>query len=469
MKKLFGVMLVGFSLFLAAPVSRAEDLLQAYHQAQRSDPTFKAAEAQWLAARQLAPISRSYLLPSLVTQGSVQEQNIDQSFFEETNVNATNTQFELSLTQAIFNYKAWQQYKTAKAQVRQALATYYAAAQDLMVRVSRAYFNVLQAYDALQNAEAQTHSLAEQYHQTMDQFKVGLIAVTGVEQVRASYDAAVAQEISAKNNVSERLEELRAITGVFYTHLVGIGNGVHLVAPAPRDINAWVQTAMRQNFSLQAAAFGTVAAHETVKAQRAGHLPVIEAVGSYQYQRISQFQLGLPNEPDAEALAVRTASIGVQGNLPIYQGGLVTAQTRQAAYQYAEASAEQEQAYRSVLSQTREAYLDVISGISKIQADRQTVRSNNTSLRATKDAYSVGTNTVVDVLQQQSSWYSAQTAYTIDQYSYVLSLLGLKQAAGTLGERDIAVINCWLNKPIDLSAFNFNVQEPSYPKIIDTM
>lgn len=459
MKKQLAIFIFGLGALIATNLSQAETLLEVYNQAQRNDPTFKAAEAQWLATRENSAISRSYLLPQLGAQGSVQRQHVDQSFFIDTSNDPRNTQFQLSLNQILFNYKAWEAYKTAKTQARQAQATYYAAAQDLMMRTSNAYFAVLQAYDTWQTTVAQKKSLGEQLNQTEQQYKVGLIPQTGVQQVRSSYDTAVAQEIAAKNSVSDRLEELRSLTGVFYTELCGTQKGIPLTPPIPRDINAWVTVASHQNFSVQAANFAATAAHENIKTQNAGHYPVVQATSSFAYQDITAFQLGLPGEQRAVPLTTRTSSIGLQANLPIYQGGLVTAQTRQAAYQYAQASAQREQTLRGAQMQTREAYLGVITGISKLQADRQAVVSSNASLHSTKASYTAGVSTIVDVLQQQASWFNSHTTLTTDQYNYLISTLSLKEAAGTLSGCDIAAVSLWLNHPINLSAFNFNVHE----------
>src|SRR5262249_41689026 len=162
----------------------------------------------------------------------------------------------------------------------------YAASQNLMQRVSTAYFAVLEAYETLQATQATERSLAEQLHQTEEQYKVGLIARTGVEQVRASYDNAVAQEISDKNNVSNKLEELRAITGIFYTNLCGLKAGMPLISPKPADIDAWVKIAADQNYTIKAAYFGMMAARENIKVQRAGHFPVVTGTAQYSWDHL---------------------------------------------------------------------------------------------------------------------------------------------------------------------------------------
>lgn len=450
------------ALFILWPFSiHAANLLQVYRDGLLNDPTFKAAEAQKLATEQLVPINRGALLPNIGATGSITESHVDQNLTnDQTSFSQRAQQYTLTANQVIFDYAAWNLLKNAKAQAKQAQATYDAAAQDLMMRVSNAYFAVLQAYDTLLATQAQKRSLAEQRRQTEEQFKVGLIAITAVDQVRASYDATIAQEIANKTTVSDKLEELRAITGIFYTQLTGIKDKLPLVSPEPNNINEWVKVAERQNYTLLAARYGVEAAKDMIKVQQGGHLPVINATSSYSYDNFSAVQFIGGSTVSADI--VQTSSIGIAAQLPIYSGGTVTAQTRQASYQYAQVSAQMEQTRRNVLTQTREAFLGVISGISKIKADKQAVLSNESSLAATKSGYTVGTNTILDVLEQQSDLFVARTNYTTDQYAYLINTLSLKQAAGTLSENDLAIINSWLKEHINLSAYNFDVTPPSY-------
>ena len=456
MKIRLWIALIGF---LMMQPCLAENLLAAYQQALESDPTFKVAEAQWEAARQLAPISRALLLPSLSGKASTSRSHTDQNLDNVSTIfYQTTKQYSLNLSQILFDYKAWGGLKNANAQVKQGRATYNAAAQNLMLRVATAYLGVLQAYDQWLATQAQKRSLTQQLEQTRAQYQVGLIAITGLEQVKASYDATLAQEIANQNIISNKLEELRAITGAFYTRIAGITADLPLVSPNPSRINDWTDIAAQQNYTLQAANYGMVAARENVKIQRAGHFPSITATGNYSYDN----QTG--STVDGSELAPssdRVASVGVDVNFPIYHGGLVTAQTRQAGAQYAAASAQMEQTYRSTLTQTREAYLGVISGISKLKADKQAIVSNQSSLDATKAGYTAGNNTIVDVLQQQYSLYAAQTNYATDQYSYLLNILNLKLAAGTLSPSDLGQIDTWLTRRIDLSAYDFNQHEPT--------
>lgn len=459
MKKWISLIYIFISSILITQPCFAENLLIAYKQALQSDPIFKTAEAQWQATNQLNSMSLAVLLPTLSSSAGQTRSHINQTNGPENNIfYQTTKQYGLNISQVIFDYRAWAGLKNANAQVKQGRATYDAAAQNLMLRVATAYLSVLQAYDEWLATSAQKHSLEQQLEQTQAQFKVGLIPITGIEQVKASYDATVAQEITNQNTISNKLEELRAITGSFYTHVSGVKADLPLVAPTPASINQWAKISTQQNYTLQAAYFGMVAAKANVSIQRAGHFPTITANGGYTYEDQSE---AMASGGTLKPTTNRTTSIGLTVNLPIYQGGLINAETRQAAFQYAAASAQMEQTYRSTLTQARENYLGVISGISKLKADKQSIISNQASLDATKAGYTAGNNTIVDVLEQQSNLYAAQTSYAVDQYNYLLSILNLKLAAGTLSPEDLAEINSWLTRDIDLSTYDFNTHEPA--------
>lgn len=465
-KLLFSILLTGL---LFSSNSFAINLLQAYEQALKNDPTFKAAEAQYLANKELVPIARSAVLPNLSGTGSLQRQKISQSggntsgdtisqFLSQAGLPVTipglnpqsdyyNTEstYTISLSQTVFNWASFMALRGAKNSVKQAEATYYAAKQNLMIRLATAYFNVLQAYDTLKTVEAQRKALYKQLNQTQEQFKVGLIAITGVEQTKASYDTAVAQEIAAKNSLSDQIEALRAITGVYYYNYCGLNESLPLVKPIPSNIDKWVKAASQHNYTLLASLFGAKAAKDNISKQFGGHLPVLNANAGYNYEHDTD------NGFDS-AQTQSVAAAGLKLNLPIYSGGLINAQTRQASYQYSQAVANAEVVYRNTVQQTRQFYLGVLSGISQVKADKQAVISNESSLKATQASYLVGTNTIVDVLTQQSNLFNAQLLLTQDQYAYLINTLNLKLAAGTLSEKDIAIINSWLKQRIVISS-----------------
>jgi outer membrane protein len=453
-----GILLI--SIVLLPSAALAADLMQIYRQALASDPTFKAAQAQYYATQENVPINRAALLPNINLSGDTERQRIregsfvndsnqfgivtDRRFNTQTFYNNSNN-YLLQATQTIFNYSAWAQLQQADFQVRQAAATFAAAAQDLMLRTAQAYFGVLQASDTLRYTQEQKKAVAEQLRQTQDQYNVGLVAITGVKEAQANYDSLVAQEIAAKNDLANAIEQLRTITGRTYIGLMGADNRLPLVNPQPDNIERWVEVAQCQNYDLLAAINGANAAQQNIKVQSGGHLPVVNAIAGYNYD----------DESDPNTLGenkTETTFGGFTLNFPIYQGGLVNAQTEQARYLYQQAISQMEFTHRSVIQQTRDAYLGVISGIGKITADRQNVIAQEVSLRATREGYAVGTRTILDVLNVQTSLYQAQKQYSQDQYNYLVSILSLKQAAATLTPNDLAQMNSWLQQPVPIAS-----------------
>lgn len=429
-------------------VSYAADLVEVLQQAVRSDPAFSAAQAQRMAAQLDIPIAASYLLPYVDVVGSVSQtvQDSDSSPLVQSQFSNLGRgvfkyrtdMLQLNLQQALFNVQAWQQFQQAKTVVKQADATYLAAAQDLIARTAFAYFNVLDAEDNLRYVEAEKQAVYEQLDQVTQQFKVGVVAITGVYQAQAQYDLIVAQEISAKNAIVNTKEDLRAITGVYYENLAVLKELIPLQIPEPNDPEKWVKSATQYNWTVLAARYAAEVAEEEISVIRAGHLPTLTAVGLHEHTLTGVTPTGKLDET--------SSTIGVQLDLPVFEGGLIVAQTRQAQYSYKQAYETAEQILQNTVTDTRKSYNDVASGISKIKADRKAIISNASSLRSTIEGYRVGTQTMLDILQSQQYLFDAQRIYSQDEYAYIDAVIALKQDAGTLSFNDIAQINTWLTK-----------------------
>jgi len=449
LKYLAGLLLVSVVLPL-----QAANLMDVYYEALHSDPTFKQAEADWQSAKEDLPIARSNLLPRFDIIGNYEKQYKHSPFLPLRVGNGRNYNYgyTLALTQPIFNFPAWNAIKGAKARVKAATATYAAAAQDLMVRTARAYFIVLQAYDQLRYTVARKRAVHEQLLTAKERFKVGLIAITGVYDAQSVYDQTEATKIADQNKLNDAVEKLREITGRHYYRLVGIRRSVPLVKPLPNDIGRWVQVAEHQNYSLRAQAFAVQAARETVKQQSAGWMPQLDFVGQY----AQNYNTSLPFVPKTRQ---ETGLAGLRVDFPLIQGGLVTAQTRQARYDYLSQSSQFQFVHRSVVSETRQSFLGVITGIKKIIADVQTIKSAQNALDATKAGYDVGTRTMVDVLDDLTALYLKQQQYSDDQYTYIVDTIELKANAGTLSAPDLEKINAWLTKRVKL-----NLPKAAYSK-----
>jgi outer membrane protein len=414
----------------------AVNIVDVYKQALLSDPTFKAARAQWLSERENLSIKRSYLFPQLGAQGSTSGTysytELQGPYADNRSNRAT---YSLTLTQPLFHFGDWANIWQAQALVKKAEVDFLSAAEDLLLRTAKAYFNVLQAKDILFFTTADKESYERTLNQTKHKYAAGLIAITDLENAKASYDDAVAKEIAATNDLYISFEKLSEITGIRYLSLDSIKENFPLLSPKPADIERWVKAAEQQNFALAAKRYATIIAKENIKIQSAGHMPTIDANGNYVFNyegSISQHQ--------------KKASAGLELNLPLFQGGRVLASVKQAKYQYQKAISDQETTHRSVTSAIRQTYLTVLSSIGQIKARKQAITSAQSSLQATKAGYEAGTRTMVEVLQEQAKLYERQKDFALSEYTYITQFLTLKQLTGVLDFNDFVQINSWLEK-----------------------
>lgn len=427
-------------IWFAVTTVSAADLLQALAQAEQSDPLYREAQANALATAEGIPQARAQLwLPvlNLTAGGSRSSQEITQDapFGNDGDVAFNSYDYQVNLTQPVFHRDRLVRLEQANKRLRQAQAELETAYQDLMLRVAERYFDVLAAEDDVQFAAAEKESLAGQLEQARQRFEVGLIAITDVQEARAGYDRALAQEITNANALENAREALREVTGAASDTVAALGDALPLVRPEPDDIEAWTATAMAQNLSIMAAQIGTEVALDEIAAQEAGHYPTLAITGSQ--GRISQGGRFGQTQIDG-------GEVGMRFTLPLYAGGSVVSRTRQATHEHAAAVERLERARRAVYRETREAFLGILSQISSINALRQAVLSSRTALDSTRAGFEVGTRTTVDVVTAERGLSEARRDLSRARYTYVVQRLRLKRAAGTLSPDDLAAMNTWL-------------------------
>ncbi len=451
---------------LSAPAVHAVNLLEVLEQALRSDPLLREAEANREAAFEAKPQALSQLLPQF--SGSVNgdlEDSKGLSTFSQVDVNtgvivnvsnnfeqdARRTDWTLQLQQTVFRWDQWVALKQADKTVAQAEADYQAALQDLLLRASQRYFDVLAAQDTLEAEQAAREAIGRQLEQAQKRFEVGLIAITDVQEAQAGYDAAVAAEIAAKRGLATAREFLREITGEYFEQLAIPGSGMPLVSPDPVDEEAWVMTSLDQNVSLISARLGAEIAREEIRIRRAGRYPTIDLVASRFDRNLdadrSNF-LSVDPDPDFTKRPAdqdfRVDTLSLQFNVPFYTGGFNSSRIREAVHLHRASKERLERVARETERETRDSYLGVISEISRVQALGQSLKSNQTALKATEAGFEVGTRTTVDVLDARRNLIRAQTDYLRSRYDYLVNVIRLKLSAGTLTRKDVEEINGWL-------------------------
>ena len=447
------------ALALLPGVAGAEDMLQAYQQARDSDPVLAQAGAQQRATREGITQARALLLPQIAasysyskshgTSSSTQPFNTGAGFqiFSFTSSSRNyGTTLQGTLSQTLFDFSKWSNYKSSQAQAASQDASYESQAQNLYLRVATAYFAVLTARDQLSFAESNEKALGSQLDQAQQRFNVGLAAITDVNQAKAQHDAAVATVISSRNTLDDAREALTQITGKPATDLRILRNDIPLVPPTPSDKEAWVNQALAQNPALLAQQQQVRSADDSINTARAGHLPTLSA--QLTYTRAPGWgdqssRLGSIGQYHTNTARYDTA-IGVVLSVPIFSGFATQSRVRQAIDQRDVQQDVLEQDRRALVRNTRNAYSSIIAGISSVEANRQAVISAKSSLEATQAGYEVGTQTIVDVLLAQQTLFQAESAYSQARHALVINQLTLKADAGTLGYKDLEQVNALL-------------------------
>lgn len=456
----------GFAIGLPA-AGRAADFAKVYQDALANDPTFQQAYANYEAAREARPEAWALLLPQisgsagktwthssgLFTQSQVSASGRPAPFSVYSTSSVGAKQWSLNLSEDLFSWTDWMNLKAADSQVAEAQATYEAAAQNLVLRVATAYFNVLSALDTLQAQESSLQAFDLQLQQANKRYQVGLIAITDVEQARAARDTAAAAVIAAKESLASAEDQLEVITGRQYGTLSEPGANMPLVMPTPANQNQWVQTSLHQNLTLIASRMAADVARDNVRVAFGGHLPTLSLIASrtFNSSTTNESLIGINGTFQGLPSWSNDREIGLQVTVPIFSGGGTEARVHQAQYQWIAAKDAVEQASRTTIQQARDAYLGVISGIAHVQALQQALTSSQTAYRATEAGYRVGTQTEVDVLNALSTLVQAKTNYATSRYSYINSVVALRFAAGTLDPNEVQTINQWLTAPVSVS------------------
>ncbi len=466
------------ALILLSHVAAAADLMRVYERALQNDPQLREAEATRRAALEAKPQALAALLPQLAGKGLISRERdtgptnttetvsippcagapapagdipcahagtsstlVESIPFDGT-TDTTTRHYSVDLKQSIFRWENWVALKRADFQVAQAEADYGAAQQDLMQRVAQRFFDVLAARDDLQAQNTALLSADQQLAQAESRYELGLIPVTDVEESRAGRDSAAATVIAAKRTLASAKELLRETTGDAFDTLAHPIEPFELADPDPLSEDLWVDMALQQNLSLISSRLAADIASENVSTARGSFYPSLELVGSVgklSTDGISEFTNGTP--AGGTGLNQTQRSIGIQLTFPLYSGGMAASQVRQAVYQHRAAKERLERVARQTDHDARDAYLGVLSEISRVKALRRAVESTLIALRATESGYAAGTRTALDVLQSRRQWVQAQTDYSHSRYDYLLNVIKLQRAAGILSDSSLARIN----------------------------
>ena len=430
-------------LFSGTPAIAA-DLLEIYRLALASDPVYSAARASWTASQEKMPQGLAGLLPQASLSASTQYNDRDLRFRNPTiagsqaqyNSNSTS----VSVSQPLYRKQNFVAYDQGKTQVALADVQFASVGQDLILRVSQAYFDVLLASANLSFTQAQKTAIGQQLAQAKRNFEVGNATITDTHEAQARFDLVTAQEIGAQADVEVKNRTLEQLIGRPAPALAGPARNFSPTPPTPNAMEPWVERARTNGLSVRIAQETLNFQSQDVVRNRGAHYPTVDAYASLTDSgQGSGVQGGSGTDTTSKI-------IGLQLAIPLYQGGIVNSRVREALANEDKARQDLENARRSAELAARQGYLGVTSNIAQVRALEAAVISNQSSLDSTILGQQVGVRTQVDVLNAQQLLFSARRDLAQARYNYIASFLRLIAAAGELDEEDLQRINGWLEK-----------------------
>ncbi len=426
---------------IGTPIASAADLVQTYRDAAANDAQYASARNLLLAGRERLPQGLSLLLPQI--NGTASGTRINSKINEPQpfgGFSSTYNQraYTLSLSQPLFRWANYQQYQQGKLSVLLSEAQFAQAQENLVVRVTQAYFDVLYAEDSINYIVAQKAAISEQLASAKRNFEVGTTTITDTNEAQAKYDLAVAQEILSRSNLDIARAALQQIIGKAPGNLAPLVRDVQLSAPQPAEIEPWVSAAEQQNYVVAQNLANLEIAKRQIEVNRAGHYPTVDLVASRTYTNTGV------NTGISIATSQTNNAIGVQLSVPIYSGGYTSSKVREGIALADKAENDLDFARRTAAQSARQAYFGVTSGLAQVRALQAAEVSSQSALDSNKLGYQVGVRINIDVLNAQQQLYSTQRDLARARYDTLLNGLRLKSAAGTLTEDDLARINALL-------------------------
>ncbi|BCM25600.1 outer membrane protein [Methyloradius palustris] len=427
--------------------ARAEDLLEVYHLAQANDPTFDAARYALQAAYEKVPQARAGLLPVVNINGNDNANHATTEYSAATNSTQVKRSVQswawnLQLTQPLFRLQNILAYKQSEYLVAQGQAQYSQAEQDIILRLTQAYFDVLVAKETIEVAESQMSAATEQMGQAQAGFDHGTNAITDVHEAKARIDLARAQKLAAINDLEAKRAELEKIVGQAPEILASLNEAEIIPKPQPEDVNIWIEQARINNPNVVAPQAIVQAAESEINRNRAEYLPTVDIVASYG-QNYTSNNLTLPSDYSTQAT---TGVAGVQVTVPLYAGGSTNSKVTEAIANKSKAQAQLEIAKRQAATDARQAYSGIINGLAQIEALESAVDSSESAVEGNKQGYKFGIHINIDILNAERQLYTAKRDLIKARYDTLIQGLKLKASVGTLTEADVAGINQLLVK-----------------------
>jgi outer membrane protein len=435
-----------FATLLALP-AQGQTLNELYESARGFDATYQGARAQYDATVARAAQAKAGILPAVGLTAGASRNNLEIDTLTGAGRGTTtprdfSTQnIGVNATQPLYRPANWATYEQGKRQAEIAEAVLTAAEQDLIVRVSQAYFDVLASQDSLTLVRAQKVAVAEQLASAKRNFEVGTATITDTREAQARYDLVIAQEIAAENDLQVKKVVLDQLVGRPGSVPVPLAQPVVLPTPTPANIEAWVAQADEVHPSIRQARLGLDVAGLEVRKAEAGHKPTLDANLGYNITRNPQ-----GTSTSTVGTRINAATVGVVFNLPLFAGFATENRIKETLALEDQSRSVLEGTRRSVAQATRAAYLGLVSGAGQVKALEAAEASSQSALDANRLGYQVGVRINIDVLNSQSQLFQTKRDLAQARYNVLLGNLKLRQANGTLTVEDMNAINATLAK-----------------------
>ncbi len=418
-----------------------QNLQQVYQQALTQDPVLASAKSGNRAMQEKLVQGNALYLPTINFNAGATASQTDIKYIGSSSVfrNGGRETFEgysygVNLNQPIYRKQIQAQLAQAKSQVEQSDKQLLLAQQNLILRSSKAYFDVLLAQDKIELIQAQKNAISKQLEQAKANFDVGTATITDFNEAQARFDLVQAQEIAATSDLEVKKRAIQSIIGQMPLKLNAVRADLQPQMPEPVAMDKWVEMSSQTNLMIAIQQQALEIATQEVERQNAGHLPTLDAIASY----TDRYANGSANGFGSD---LQDATIGLQLQIPLYQGGAIASRVREAVANKQKAMDDLVAARRQAELDTRQGFLDLVSVVSQIKAYEQALSSSQSQLDSTMLGYEVGVRTSVDVLNAQQQFFTAKRDLLQSRYTYLMNILSLKSAVGLLNDADLDAVN----------------------------
>ncbi|MDR2008815.1 MAG: TolC family outer membrane protein [Alphaproteobacteria bacterium] len=429
--------------FLSGGV-QATDLKDALQIAFDNNFDFKSKVETFNADFAYKGLANSYLLPQLSLQGNAALDSVNRNYATQSGANRSytftdsqNYGLSLNLVQPLYNPTAWAYYSQGKLMAQRAQIVLDKEKNNLMLRVAEGYFAVLAAQDDLESSKAQIEYLNKYMQEISQKASVGQSRKVDIDQVRAQYQLAKYNNLLLENNLKVQMDALNKMLNTNITEISRLKGDISNISIEEQDMDKWKAQSREQNLDILSTQLAVMLAEEDIKVSSSSYYPTINLVGS----------MGVNGGRDPtinDRFTGRNASVGLTLNMSLYGGGATSTQTKQAKYRKSSADFALRELENNIENLTVQYYLNVMNGQSQIEALNQSLISSERFLQAAQQSYTVGLKTTTDVLIATDNFFSSRRDYTKSKYNYLLSILALRAVSGEISDKDIALINSFL-------------------------